>query len=165
MKEMTFGYLISSFLSGFLFALGLGISGMTQPKNVQAFLNVTGDWNPALLIVMATAMLLYFFANIVARRMSKPLLDRDWSELPKTGWDVSPQMLIGNVLFGIGWGLVGYCPGPALVSFVTLKSPAIVFVTAMVSGFFIWEFALKKLCSRPKWLHHTLTIQTLGERK
>ena len=113
---------MSAFLAGVIFAIGLCLSGMTQPGKVIAFLDVTGDWDPSLAFVMMGAIGVHVF---FARR--RPAVAA--KVLP-----VTPRLLIGSALFGIGWGLGGYCPGPALVSLVALAPVTLAFVAAMVVG-------------------------------
>lgn len=106
--------ILSSFFSGLLFAGGLGLSGMTDPRKILAFLTLSKDWSPSLLWVMGGALSVAFplFAGILKRRA--PLLDRTF-HLPhqKT---VDRPLILGSLLFGLGWGLSGYCPGPLLVA-------------------------------------------------
>ena len=125
---------IAAVLAGLVFGVGLGVSGMTRPNKVLAFLDVTGDWDPSLACVMLGAVGIHAVAVMFARRRGRPFaadLFR-WSE--PTGIDA--PLLIGATVFGIGWGLGGFCPGPALVSAASGDGPAIVFVAAMVAGIF-----------------------------
>ncbi len=117
-----------AFVSGLLFALGLGIAGMTQPAKVLAFLDVLGDWDPSLAFVMAGAIAVYMPVFWAVRRALAPRL-----QLP-TRKDLDPRLIVGAALFGVGWGLAGYCPGPALVSLTTLGASAIAFGVAMFAG-------------------------------
>jgi uncharacterized protein len=127
--------LLSTFAIGFLFALGLGISGMTDPSKVIGFLDITGDWDPTLLFVMAGAVTVHFISYRLIKRKTSPLLSPDW-HLP-TKRDVTPSLVIGAVIFGAGWGLAGYCPGPALTSTASFQLTPIMFVVAMMSGMMI----------------------------
>ena len=140
--EATTGraFLPTAFLSGIVFALGLGLSGMLDPEKVIGFLDVTGNWQPGLAFVMGSAVIIYALMAQLARRMSKPLAFANWSEVPKPGSDLSMAAKIGNILFGIGWGLSGYCPGPALVSLPMLESSTTIFFVSMSAGFLAWEF-------------------------
>jgi uncharacterized membrane protein YedE/YeeE len=126
-----------AFASGLLFALGLGVSGMTQPAKIQGFLDVAGSWDPSLAFVMAGAVLLGLvsFAAILRRR--SPVLDGRF-HLPETK-SIDGRLVGGAALFGLGWGLSGYCPGPAVVSVVTGAPGAIVFVSAMVVGMVVFS--------------------------
>ena len=123
---------VVAMLAGVLFALGLVVSGMADPANVTGFLDVTGDWNPALAFVMAGAIAIHApFVRIVHQRRS-PLFDAGFHWPQHTRID--PALIVGAVLFGVGWGLSGYCPGPALVSLGSRGSAVLVFVMAMLAG-------------------------------
>jgi len=121
-----------AFLSGVIFALGLGLGGMTQPHKVIAFLDLAGRWDPSLAFVMAGAIAVYLPAYRLMKRRGRPLL-APTLELP-TRTELDAPLLAGAALFGIGWGLSGFCPGPALVSLTTLAVPALVFGAAMLAG-------------------------------
>lgn len=128
---------LSSFISGLLFGLGLILSGMTDPRNIIGFLDVTGGWNPQLALVMLGAVSVTYFAfRYVGRR------ERSWLgepiDLPRSR-AINRRLLTGAVLFGIGWGLVGYCPGPALASLATLDQAPLLFVLAMLVGMAMFE--------------------------
>jgi len=124
--------LISAFVFGVVFALGLGLAGMTQPAKVIGFLDFTGRWNPTLAFVMGGAVLvgLSAFPRILKRRAA---VLGDAFALP-VRTHIDAQLLNGAVLFGVGWGLSGYCPGPAVVSLVTGATPVLVFVAFMLVG-------------------------------
>lgn len=128
---------LAGFGVGILFALGLGISGMTQPDKVIAFLDVTGDWDPALAFVMGGALLVYTLAFRLITRRERPILARQF--LIPTRRDINPPLLIGAALFGAGWGLGGFCPGPALASLVTGATPVLIFVGAMLGGMLLFK--------------------------
>ena len=118
--------------AGFLFGTGLWVSGMANPKKVLGFLDVTGDWDPSLMLVMggAVAVTLIFFRVILKKQ--KPLLEEKF-HLP-TRKDIDMPLVAGAAIFGIGWGTAGYCPGPALTALSTLSNESIVFVVAMIAG-------------------------------
>ncbi|MGN0857787.1 MAG: DUF6691 family protein [Stenotrophomonas sp.] len=120
----------AALLSGVLFGLGLAISGMTDPNVVIGFLDLFGDFNPALMFVLGGAVGTTLIAFRFVLRRPSPLLASDF-QLP-TRKDIDARLLIGAGLFGIGWGLAGYCPGPALVSFGALIDTALVFVPVML---------------------------------
>jgi len=122
----------SAFFVGFLFACGLGISGMIMPSNVQGFLNVFGEWRPALIFVMVGAILVHSIAYPLIMRRKSPLFDSKF--YVPTRKDVTPQLIIGAILFGMGWGIGGYCPGPALVSLAGFQSSTFVFLISMLVG-------------------------------
>ena len=103
-----------AFVAGVIFAIGLGLSGMTLPSKVIGFLDVTGAWDGSLAFVMGGAVIVYAIAYRFVLKMEQPLLATRF-ELPKRR-DISGRLLVGSSLFGIGWGLSGFCPGPALVS-------------------------------------------------
>lgn len=129
--------LVSAFIWGAVFALGLGIAGMTQPTRIIAFLDITGDWNPSLLFVMGGAVMLGLvtFPWIVSG--AKPL----WAErfhLPRQQL-IDRALILGAMIFGIGWGLAGYCPGPALVALTTFSPHATVFVFTMAAGLYLGD--------------------------
>jgi hypothetical protein len=124
--------LAASFLCGFVFGLGLLISGLMQPAKVLAFLDVFGAWDPSLLVVMAAALAVSSIGFALAQRRPRPLLSPQ-SYLP-TSRDIDRPLVIGSALFGVGWGLVGLCPGPALANLATLSLPVVDFVVAMMVG-------------------------------
>lgn len=119
-------------LSGILFGMGLALSGMTDTHKVQSFLDITGHWDITLAFVMAGALCVAFITfNFVLRR-KKPLL-HDKFELPKPQ-DIDPKLLTGAAMFGAGWALVGYCPGPAIASLLYGYWQTFVFILAMLVG-------------------------------
>ena len=135
-------------LSGALFAVGLVLGGMTQPAKVLAFLDIgalvgslskgisstaqVGYWDPSLAFVMGGALMVTLMAFWLTPRLAKPLADEKF-HLP-TRTDIDRHLLVGGAMFGIGWGLAGYCPGPALASVLTGGSDILYFVAAMVVG-------------------------------
>ena len=119
---------LAAFASGLLFAVGLGIAGMTQPAKVLGFLDVFGAWDPSLAFVMVGAIAVYMPVFWWVRREHGPRL-----HLP-TRRPIDLRIVLGAALFGVGWGLAGYCPGPALVSLATLGAPALAFGVAMLAG-------------------------------
>lgn len=118
--------------AGLVFGVGLAIAGMTQPSKVIGFLDVGGSWDPSLALVMVGAIAVHFVAQRIIVRRSAPLFD-DRFHLP-TRRDADPRLLAGALLFGAGWGLGGFCPGPALTSAAAGVFPATVFVAAMTAG-------------------------------
>jgi uncharacterized protein len=125
--------LLSFFALGALFAVGLGISGMTQPRKVLGFLDVFGAWDPALLFVMGGAVMVTFVGYRFVLRRPRPVLGATF-DLP-TRRDIDIQLLAGASLFGVGWGLAGFCPGPALVALASGSMDVVIFVAAMFAGF------------------------------
>lgn len=124
--------LLAAFGCGLLFGAGLLISGMTQPDKVLGFLDIFGAWDATLAFVMAGAVIVTSLGFTLARRRGAPML------ATRLQWparnDIDAPLLSGAALFGIGWGLVGLCPGPALVNLASLSLPVIVFVVAMAVG-------------------------------
>ncbi len=123
---------VAALISGFVFGWGLLISGMMQPAKVLAFLDIFGDWDPSLAVVMAAALAVSGLGFALAKRRARPLLAAQSLWPSKT--DIDRPLVIGSVLFGAGWGLVGLCPGPALENLATLSPRVIVFVVAMAAG-------------------------------
>ncbi|MDR6103038.1 putative membrane protein YedE/YeeE [Agrobacterium larrymoorei] len=128
--------------SGLIFGLGLSLSGMLNPARVQAFLDVFGHWDPSLAFVLGGAVLIAFIGVRVAKRMEHPVLD-DRFHLP-TNQKIDAPLIIGSALFGLGWGLGGFCPGPALASLsvtsLTGSAPQVVlFVVAMLIGMMLHD--------------------------
>ncbi|MDV2988501.1 UNVERIFIED_CONTAM: YeeE/YedE family protein [Methylobacteriaceae bacterium AG10] len=122
----------SAFAVGLLFGLGLLVSGMADPAKVLAFLDVTGRWDPSLALVMAGAVAVSTTGYFLARRRGRPLLA---SRLEiTTRRDLDPRLIAGAAVFGIGWGLAGLCPGPALTLLTVAPAQAVTFVVAMVVG-------------------------------
>ncbi|MFT3924149.1 MAG: YeeE/YedE family protein [Myxococcales bacterium] len=125
--------LLSAFASGLLFALGLAWSGMTDTRNVLAFLDVSGTWNPSLLYVMLGAIAAYASFFWPSRRLlAAPVLTSRFVMPDRRAIDV--PLFTGSALFGVGWGIAGYCPGPALASLPTASWQALAFTGAMMAG-------------------------------
>ena len=122
----------SAFAVGLLFGLGLLVSGMADPAKVLAFLDVTGRWDPSLAFVMAGAIVVSTTGYLVARRRGRPLLAARL-EIPNRR-DLDRRLIAGAAVFGIGWGLGGLCPGPALTLLTVAPAQAVTFVVAMVVG-------------------------------
>jgi uncharacterized membrane protein YedE/YeeE len=120
-----------SYAVGFIFALGLGLSGMTQPQKIIGFLN-PWDWDPSLLFVMIGAVGVHALTYPLIRRRPSPLLDQVW-HIPARN-DITGRLALGSAIFGIGWGLGGFCPGPALTSIFAKDARPLVFVTTMIVG-------------------------------
>ncbi len=129
---------ITEFLIGLLFGLGLLLSGMTDPAKVLGFLDLFGLWDPSLALVMAGAIGVGFFAFALIKHRTTNLLGGTL-HLPKAQ-QIDRRLLIGGLVFGVGWGLAGFCPGPALVSTAAGEIKALVFVAAMVAGMFVYSW-------------------------
>lgn len=127
-----------AFACGFIFAVGLAFSGMTDPKNVSGFLDVFGEWNPRLLAVMAGAILVHAISFRYIKRRPSPLLASEF-HLPLKS-RIDNRLIIGAAIFGLGWGIAGYCPGPGIVSMVTLDGGALIFVISMAAGMYLESF-------------------------
>lgn len=128
---------VTSFLSGVLFAIGLGISGMTQPKKITAFLNVLGDWDPSLLAVMLGAVSVYAAARFIVLKRASPVFSPVFLLPPRRS--VDRPLILGAILFGLGWGTIGFCPGPAITAAVTGNPSVLIFVLAMATGMYAFE--------------------------
>jgi uncharacterized membrane protein YedE/YeeE len=137
---------IVAFVSGLLFAIGLGVAGMSNPHKVLNFLDVFGDWDPSLALVMAGAILVYL---PVYRRLSGEPAPKfaDSFHWPSKK-DVDATLVVGSILFGIGWGIAGYCPGPAIVAATTVTGPALAFFAAMVFGMLAHGFLARRRAHR-----------------
>jgi uncharacterized membrane protein YedE/YeeE len=134
-----------AFVSGLLFAVGLAIAGMTQPAKVIGFLDVAGSWDPSLAFVMIGAIAVYFVANRLVQRRAAPLVGAVF-HLPNRR-DLEPRLVVGAGMFGIGWGLAGYCPGPGLSALGTGRFHALMFVASMAAGMLLFE-AMQKVRTR-----------------
>jgi uncharacterized membrane protein YedE/YeeE len=124
--------IVINLVAGLLFGLGLLISGMADPAKVQNFLDVFGSWDPSLAFVMAGAVVTAFIGYRLVLRRGAPVLAPTFALPVRDGVDA--RLLAGAGLFGIGWGLTGFCPGPAMVSILLLAKGTLVFVPAMVAG-------------------------------
>lgn len=125
-----------SFIVGFFFALGLAISGMTQPQKVIGFLN-PWEWDPSLLFVMIGAVGIHVVSYPLIRQRSSPLLDTKW-HVPSRE-DVTGRLILGSAIFGWGWGLGGFCPGPAIASLTTGDLRTALFVGTMILGMMLFK--------------------------
>ena len=129
---------ISSIICGIIFSIGLGISGMTQPQKVIGFLDVFGEWNHSLAFVMGGAVLSYLALQLlIQRNFSIPVLGGSF-QIP-TRKELDRSLIIGALLFGSGWGLGGYCPGPAITSLGSGSLNALLFVVAMGVGMLLTD--------------------------
>jgi len=130
-------YALSAFATGLIFGIGLIISGMTDPSKIIGFLDLTGSWDPSLAFVMGGAVAVGYIAFSLARRRQTAFLGGA-IQLP-TGRQIDRRLVFGSLAFGIGWGLAGYCPGPAVVSIGMGQEKAIVFAVAMVAGMALFQ--------------------------
>lgn len=129
------------FLLGLMFGLGLIVSGMVYPAKVIGFLNIFGVWDPSLLFVMLGGITVYAILHALHIKRVDSFLGYGKS-LPNRK-DIDTPLIAGAALFGVGWGLVGYCPGPALVGFGTLGFSVVVFVFAMLAGMYVHTLTSK----------------------
>jgi uncharacterized protein len=132
----------AAFSAGLVFGIGLILSGMSDPGKVIGFLDVAGSWDPSLAFVMAGAIAVGLFAFAAAKRRARAFLGGAM-HLPERR-DIDNRLVGGSLVFGIGWGLAGFCPGPALVSFASGQEKAAVFVAAMLAGMLLYT-ALERL--------------------
>ncbi len=131
-------YLFSAFSAGLVFGIGLIVSGMASPAKVLAFLDLAGPWDPSLLLVMAGAIAIAAIAFVVAGRRATTVLGTPM--LLPTLRTVDWRLVFGSLIFGIGWGLAGFCPGPALVALGAGYLKALVFVAALLAGMLAFEW-------------------------
>jgi len=131
--------LFVSLTSGALLGAGLAVSGMMDPKRVRGFLDILGDWDPTLAFVMGGAVVVMALAWMVQPRLIHPVF-ADAFSLPDTT-HIDGKLLSGAALFGVGWGLAGLCPGPALGALVIMPQLAAIFVLSMVAGMALHRFA------------------------
>lgn len=137
---------VISFIVGFIFSIGLGLSKMTQPQKVISFLDIFGNWDPSLMFVMIGGILSNMIFYKLTIKKTKPLFG-DIFHLP-TNRDINKKLILGSALFGVGWGLAGFCPGPALTSLVSLKMDSFIFVIAMIVGMRLFSILDKKFQSK-----------------
>lgn len=130
-------FYLAAFASGLLFALALGVSGMTDPRKVQGFLDLAGRWDPSLALVMGGAVLVTLLSFPLIFRRQRPVLD-DHFALP-TATKADPRLLIGSGLFGTGWAISGMCPGPGLVNLATLNPGVLAFAVSMLGGMLLYQ--------------------------
>jgi len=133
---------ISEFAVGLIFGIGLILSGMTDPGKVLGFLDLFGAWDPSLALVMGGAILVGIFAFALAKRRTTTFFGGAL-QLPNSN-DIDKRLLVGSLLFGTGWGLAGFCPGPAIVSLGAGQPKAAVFVLAMLVGMVLFEWSERR---------------------
>lgn len=133
MNVSCFPRSLVALVSGAIFGTGLSISGMIDPARVTGFLDVaSGHWDPGLMFVLGGAVLVALPGVLIQRRLKRPLLDETFHMPSTTGID--RRLVIGSAIFGAGWGLAGFCPGPALAAMSTGLLPVLAFVVAMLAG-------------------------------
>lgn len=128
---------IAALLVGIIFALGLGISGMTRPEKVIGFLDIFGQWDASLAFVMAGAIAVHALAYRFIRRRSSPLFSKEF--YVPTSKELTASLIIGAFIFGVGWALAGFCPGPAITSLASFKTRPVIFVVSMIFGMLLFR--------------------------
>ena len=134
---------LASFVVGVIFAFGLGLSGMTQPQKVVGFLDLFGQWDPSLIFVMAGAIAVHFLTYRLIRKWRRPILDTQWHVPTKR--ELTPSLILGSMMFGAGWGLGGFCPGPAITSMASFELRPLVFSISMLLGMALFALVDKQL--------------------
>jgi uncharacterized membrane protein YedE/YeeE len=138
--------LLAALVSGLLFGLGLTVSGMVNPAKVLGFLDIAGDWDPSLAFVMGGAIPVAALGYAIARRRGKPVCAPAFALPTRTSIDT--RLCLGAILFGVGWGLGGYCPGPALASLSFGGTKALVFVASMLAGMVLFHIVSRRQTSQ-----------------
>ncbi len=134
---------IFALLSGLMFGIGLAVSGMTDPAKVRGFLDLFGAWDPSLMFVMVGAIGVHAIGLRLVLRRSSPMFAKEF-DLPEPA-PIDARLLVGAAIFGVGWGLGGVCPGPALVSIGSFNTSPLVFVTAMAFGVVLERVSVRSL--------------------
>jgi uncharacterized membrane protein YedE/YeeE len=147
---------LMSLIAGLLFGIGLIVSGMVNPDKVIGFLDITGEWDPALMFVMGGAVTFNLFSFMFIKKKATPITGKEFHWPTKK--DIDCRLIVGSSLFGIGWGLAGICPGPGLVNISTLNPKALVFVGSMIIGMIIFKLVDKKL---PKVVNCSLSPKNI----
>jgi uncharacterized membrane protein YedE/YeeE len=138
-------FLVMSLVSGLLFGIGLTLSDMINPQRVLGFLDVAGSWDPTLAFVMGGALLVTFPAFQLVKKFGQPVCAAQF-QIP-TNKVIDTKLVTGSAMFGIGWGLVGFCPGPAIAALVTLQADVFIFGGSLLVGmvlFQVWDAMAKK---------------------
>jgi len=143
MKNYSQKQTVVAFIVGILFAVGLALSGMTQPQKVIGFLQLGPGWDPSLMFVMIAAIPVHAISYRWIRGRKSPLFDTQW-HVP-TSRVITKPLLLGSALFGIGWGMGGYCPGPGLASLGTGQTAPVLFVVSMLLGMGAFRLLDKKM--------------------
>lgn len=129
---------LSSLIAGLLFGAGLTIGGMTDPARVRGFLDLFGDWDPTLAFVMGAALIVMAIAWRIVPGMQQPIFEDNF-HIP-TRSELTPSLIGGAVLFGVGWGIAGLCPGPGFAALAIEPLGAVIFVVAMLAGMLVHRF-------------------------
>jgi len=131
-------------VSGILFGAGLGISQMVNPVKVMNFLDITGSWDPSLALVMGFAVVIFFISWRISIAQLHPLLNHKIT-IPLKTRIFEPQLLVGSSIFGVGWGIVGLCPGPSISSIAYLMPQTVIFILSMAAGIYFANWLLPKI--------------------
>ncbi len=143
MSPLAIARITVALLSGSLFGYGLSLSGMVDPARVLGFLDIaSGRWDPSLMFVLGGAVCIVFIALTIQRRLQRPVFDTQFQIPERT--DIDARLIGGSVLFGIGWGLAGFCPGPALSALTTGLTPVLLFIVAMIAGMLLHDRVLAR---------------------
>ncbi|PTM39443.1 YeeE/YedE family protein [Bosea sp. 124] len=134
--------ILTALTSGAIFGLGLSLSGMLDPTRVRGFLDVGGAWDPSLAFVLGGAVMVAFAGMAVRRRLRHPAFD-DSFNLPATT-PIDTRLILGSAIFGVGWGMAGLCPGPALASLSLGLAPVVLFVGTMLAGMVVYDRLVPK---------------------
>jgi uncharacterized protein len=137
---------LAALIVGIVFALGLGISGMTRPEKVIGFLDIFGRWDASLAFVMAGAIAVHAVAYRLIRRRSSPLFCKEF--YVPTSKELTPSLIMGALIFGFGWALAGYCPGPAITALASFRLRPLMFVVSMILGMILFRIYLAILKKR-----------------
>ena len=134
--------LIGPFFGGILFAIGLGVSGMTEASKIIGFLDITGDWKPELIFVMLGALVINIVLFQWIMKRKSPVFEKEF-HIPQSK-TIDQRLVVGAIFFGVGWGLTGLCPGPGVVSLVSGTAYVIVYVVAMLAGMVVAQHFFSK---------------------
>lgn len=138
MKNPAVARVVLALAAGALFGFGLSLSGMVDPARVSGFLDVaSGHWDPSLMFVLGGAVMVAVPGVLLSRRLAKPVLAEDFNLPAKTRID--RPLITGSAIFGVGWGLAGFCPGPALSALALGLMPVVLFVSAMIAGMLVHD--------------------------
>ena len=127
-------------MSGIIFGIGLVIAGMTNPSKVMGFLNVFGNWDPSLILVMGGAIAVSMPVFLISKKMSSPLFNKEEGFSQQLKKNIDSPLIIGSSMFGLGWALVGFCPGPAISALTQVDGNIFIFFIAMSIGMLIKNF-------------------------
>ena len=127
-------------MSGIIFGIGLVIAGMTNPSKVMGFLNVFGNWDPSLILVMGGAIAVSMPVFLISKKMSSPFFNKEEGFSQQLKKNIDSPLIIGSSMFGIGWALVGFCPGPAISALTQVDGNVFIFFIAMSIGMLIKNF-------------------------